>query len=223
MAKFSDIAKGRLLLSEPVDVPLPHVVDEDGKPIVLHLRFRVLTPLEASNVLAAARGYAKSQGVESPEVGEPIYEEARRVETLAAGCVDVDAKDGSEPPYFDGGAQQIRDSKKLTSDVVHFLYELHEVWSEEHSLQKSALYDKNAFEHVVQEAALGNLRPFFELRPAARSSCFASTASQLETLRRDKLLSSPDSTATTTAPRPEGEAAAADVQTNHHGGSIDPV
>lgn len=203
--KFSDVVKGRLALSPVFDVALHHALDDKGEPLKLSMRFRVLAPFEATAALGGALAAAKAQGVEKPEAGDPIYDEEFRVETLAIACVDPETKDGEEPRRYFDSADEIRKASALTPDVIHFLFEMHELWVDQCSLQKNALYNETAFERVLEEAALGNVRPFLELRPGARWSCFAFSARQRRDLLKARSSSSSDSDASTkseSAPKP---------------------
>lgn len=73
--------------------------------------------------LQRAREFAIARGVADPKEGEPIYELALAVETLALACVDPDAPTS---PFFDGGSAQIR--AHLDRDRILYLYETLTAW-----------------------------------------------------------------------------------------------
>ncbi len=159
---------------------------------------RPLTPFEHASVLTAARADAKEAGVESPEDGEPIYELAREIHTLAFGVMDTDAPDS---PFFDGGAAQIRASKFLTRDAIAFLYALWERWDDECSIRKGHLTNADVMA-IVKEASVGNAGPFFALRPGAQWSCMRITAALLVDSQKPKWSSSAPSQP---SPSPQSE------------------
>lgn len=159
MAKFSELVAGTRALSDPETV-------EIAPGVSITVRFRPLAPFESSAVLSAALADAKAAGVSDPEAGEPIYEASRAIHSIALGLCDAESPKDPKP-YFDGGAEQIKQSRLLTLDVVAYLFELWQQWSDSCSLQKSTL-DEMTFARIMEEAAVGNARPFFALRPGAR-------------------------------------------------------
>lgn len=180
MAKFSDIIDGTLARKR-------ETAEIGGAPREFDVR--PLAPFEAAAVLSSARADAIAAGVESPEDGEPIYELAREIHTLAFGVVDADSPHHAPAPFFDGGAAQIRASKFLTRDAISFLYALWERHDEACSLRKGIITEADVA-RIVEEASVGNGLPFFGLGPGAQWSCFRITAAQLVASRKLKLRSS---------------------------------
>ena len=173
MAKFSDLIEGTLARKT-------ETADIGGAPRTFDVR--PLTPFEHASVLTSARADAKEAGVDSPDDGEPIYELAREIHTLAFGVMDTDAPDS---PFFDGGAEQIRASKLLTRDAIAFIYSLWERWDDECSIRKGFLTEAD-LTRVIEEASVGNAGPFFALRPGAQWSCMRITAARLLDSRKIK-------------------------------------
>jgi len=196
MAKFSDLVAGSRALSDPETV-------EIAPGVSITFCCRVLTPFEAISMLSSARADAKAAGVDEPEAGEPIYEAARAKHTIALGLVDPDStKDEDPKPFFDGGLKQIEHSKKLTNDVIAYLFELWEHWNESVSLQKTML-DEKTFARIMEEAAVGNARPFFALRPGVRWNFTRTLAARHVNLLKSRSHSSPGSQETTHPQQPE--------------------
>jgi len=98
-------------------------------------------------VLQRAREFAIARGVAEPKEGEPLYELALAVESLAIACVDPD--DGSKP-FFDGGAAQIR--AHLDRDRILYLYETLTTWQASFSPREHKL-DWPTFVATVYELA----------------------------------------------------------------------
>lgn len=178
MPKFSDIVAGTRALSDPQTV-------EIAPGVTITVRFRVLAPFESSSVLSAARAEAKAQGVDEPEVGEPLYEAAFKAHTLAFAIVDPDSKADDPKPYFDGGVEQVKHSKLLTDDVIAYLFELWELWRDSVSLQKVML-DEVTFGRVMEAAGISDARPFLGLRPGARWNFTRTLAARHMSLLRSR-------------------------------------
>jgi hypothetical protein len=192
--KFSDIAAGTRALSDAKTV-------EIAPGVTITVKFRRLAPFESGQVLSAARADAKAAGVESPEPGDEIYERERAVHTLAYGVVDPDDKSETPTPFFDGGPEQIRHHKLMTDDVIEYLYELWELWADSVSLQKMML-DETAFARVMEEAAVGNARPFLELRRGQQWNCIRTMAARHLSLLRLRSPSGSGSLAMSPSPLP---------------------
>ncbi len=178
MPAFSSIVAGTQHLSDPETV-------EIAPGVSITFRMRPLAPFETIAVLSAARGEAKAQGVDDPDAGEPIYELAREIHTLAFGLVDADSKSDDPKPFFDGGAAQVRGSKLLTNDAIGYLFALWEHWYETVSLQKGEL-NEIEYNRVMQEVGVGNARPFLRLRQGARWNFTRTTVARLLNLRLSK-------------------------------------
>jgi len=119
-------------------------------------------------VLQRAREFAQARGVAEPKEGEPIYELALSVETLALACVDPD--DGTRP-FFDGGSPQIL--ANLDRDRILYLYETLTTWQASFSPREHGL-DWGTFVAKVYELATAEEAdadaPFARWAPATRGS-----------------------------------------------------
>lgn len=98
-------------------------------------------------VLQRAREFAIARGVAEPREGEPIYELALAVESLAIACVDPD---DAARPFFDGGSAQIR--AHLDRDRILYLYETLAAWQATFSPRERTI-DWPAFVAKVYELA----------------------------------------------------------------------
>lgn len=104
--KFSEIVKG---VRQDEVIELPHYIGQppDAKP--LECAVRALNDIEEERVLAAAVRRAKSQGADKAEPGDPLYDLALMVETIAIACLDKDSPTESRQPFFDKGSDQVRE------------------------------------------------------------------------------------------------------------------
>ncbi|HEY1956694.1 MAG TPA: hypothetical protein VGH28_13835 [Polyangiaceae bacterium] len=192
MAKFSDIVAGTRAFSEPETI-------EIAPDVKITIRFRCLTPVEAQGVYGAARAEAKGLGVEAPEFGEPIYDCAIAKHTIAVALVDPDSKPGEPLPFFDGGIRQVEQSKLLTTDVIAYLFELWQAYSESVSIQKDDL-NETTFGRILEEASVGNLRPFLRRRRGSQLNFTRSLAARHVSLLRSNWPSTSGSTPTPATP-----------------------
>ena len=141
---------------------------------------RVMTGLEIAQVLREARKTAKDAGVENPQQGDPIYDLAVAVHTLAVSCVDPDAP---TEPFFDGGPQQILESPHLGRDGIVYLHELQENWQELCSPQAHRI-DVEELDAMLDELAGPEGWHFFvTLRPGMRWSFMRTMAALLVSYR----------------------------------------
>lgn len=210
MPKFSDIVGGTHAFSDVQKVEIAPGVE------LPPFRMRALAPFETIAVLSSARADAKAAGVDDPDAGEPIYEAAREIHTLAYALVDDDSKLDAPSQYFERGAETIRASRLLTMDAIAYLFALWEHWYETVSLQKSELSEVE-FGRIMQEAAVGNARPFLEKRRGTQWSFTRTLAARHLTLLRSKSDSFSGPSATTSPDRMtalEESAAPADEDTN---------
>lgn len=123
MGKFSSIVKGTRA-TKAIEIPAPVDAAASGEPRQCLLR--PLNGVEEGMALERARADAVKGGVAKPSVGEPEYDLALMVHTIALGCVDPDAP---TELYFDGGADQIRAS--FGREAIALLYAQHEHWQDE--------------------------------------------------------------------------------------------
>lgn len=123
MAKFSSIVRGTRQ-TKPIDVPPPidaQATDEPRKCLL-----RPLNGTEEGLALVRAREDAIRAGVTKPAIGEPEYDLALQIHTIALGCVDVD---DPKALYFDGGAEQVRES--FGREAIALLYAVLDAWQDE--------------------------------------------------------------------------------------------
>lgn len=171
---------------QPADAPPESVaVDHDH----VSVDVRVLNGDEEATALRRARDWAIAQGIEKPAAGEPLYDLAVMVETLALACVDVDSPESEPVPFFES-AEQIR--KYLDRERIAFLFSHYEVWQDECSPQVSKLGMDRFYDVVLQAANSADPSdPFVRLRPGTAAICFRTMASLL--VRSQALKSSPGS------------------------------
>lgn len=97
MPKFSDVPE-----VQPATEPVTFTTI---KGVEVNALVRHLMAEQEGEILAAARIFAKTNGVENPRQDDPIYLLGLMVATVQIGVVDPDAP---SEPFFDGGAPQIR-------------------------------------------------------------------------------------------------------------------
>jgi hypothetical protein len=116
--QFSKIVRGKRQ-DEVVDLP-PYIGQpEDVPPIKSAVR--ALDALEEERALEAAAARAKSKGAKS-EPGDPIYDFALMVETIAIGYCDSESPPEARRPIFDGGPDQVREF--FGREAITLLYEM---------------------------------------------------------------------------------------------------
>lgn len=140
MAKFFAIARGART-ERAWELP-PPLSSEEGVPCIL----RPLNGLEEEEVLTAARQRAKAQGVEEPRPGEPIYDLALMVETIAVAVRDPDSPRGDRQPMFDG-PDEVR--REYGREAIAYVYEVHQTLQDEASPQLSKLDPKGYVEAIA--------------------------------------------------------------------------
>jgi hypothetical protein len=110
--RFSDVVHGARAV-RAVALHLP-----GGR--VLRCGVRPLHPeVEEPVVTAEARQRASDDGAK-PHPGDPIFEGWLQALTLARACVDLDAGDGTQQPFFDEGIEQIL--RHLDRETIRNLY-----------------------------------------------------------------------------------------------------
>ena len=160
MAKFADVCAG-IRARKPILLPLPGAqidsatgewVAEEGKTVPLDIR--ALREDEYQDVLTFAMKWAKKHGLESPEDGDPLYERAKMIQTLALTCIDKDSPKNAPAPFFDGGFEQIRTSEIMTPEVIGYLYLQQQLWQDEISPLKK---DMTPAEFLAAAAAMAQV------------------------------------------------------------------
>lgn len=117
--KFSEIARGTRSDCE-IELPRYDGQGDDAEPI--RAPVRALNGIEEGMALSAARRHAIAEGVDAPATGEPIYDLALMVETIAIAVLDPESAKDARTPLFDGGPKQIR--KWYGREAIALIYEL---------------------------------------------------------------------------------------------------
>lgn len=158
MSKFSEISKGTFARRR---------IELDVNGTKTPIDVRVLTPQEEADVLAQATAFARTRGVERPDEGDTLFDLGRWIYTAAIACVDVDSPENGPRPFFDGGVEQIINSKAITRTHLAYIFEHHELWQDECSPYEKKLNADELlqFAHRIAE---GDIHPFVALPPATR-------------------------------------------------------
>lgn len=137
MAKFSSLTQGASARArKKIVFPLPgarwspEASGWEGPTVDVDVR--VLTPGEDEEVLRRAHAEAKTGGVEHPAEGEPIYDRAIVVNTVALALVDHESPETAPAPFF-ASADEIRASTLMSTEVLLYLMEQQELWQDERS------------------------------------------------------------------------------------------
>jgi len=121
--KFSQISKGTRA-EQQVTLPPP-----DGTEAPIPSLVRALNGTEEGAALEHARAYAKARGVAEPRPGEPLYDLALMVETVAVAYLDPESPAAAREPLFDGGPDQLR--QHYGREAITYLYEIQQAWQDE--------------------------------------------------------------------------------------------
>lgn len=195
MAKFSEVAAG-IRARRPAKLPLPgaSVDDATGEWIgpTQDLEVRPLNEGEYGDVIAKALAFAKSKGLDAPEDGDPIYDRAKMLFTLAIACIDKDSPAEKPAPFFDGGVPQILGSEIMTPEVVAYLYEVQQIIQDDVAPMKKDLSPAD-FMAAALKTAQGNMAFFVNSRLAVRWNFVRFLASLYISSLANKLPSSPPS------------------------------
>lgn len=143
--------------------------------------FRPLSVAEEMGAEADAIKACKAVGAEA-KTGQPIYEAARMVAILVAGCLDPDSPAGdARAPLFDGGSAQV--CAELDTDTIGLLYEQHQVWQEQCSPSFRQKTDGQLFQ-IAKALAEDEHDPlaFLRLSPKTRLTCAIFMAALLRKL-----------------------------------------
>src|SRR6266566_8978362 len=122
MAKFSKVVLGKRAEKE---VSLPSV---DGGDETYPAVMRPLDGLEEEDALVRARARAIAKGIENPKLGEPIYDMALMVETIAVSVLDIESPKDNREPFFDEGPEQVR---AYGREAISYIYQLQQTWQDE--------------------------------------------------------------------------------------------
>lgn len=142
MPKFSSIVRGK---RAEKDIMMPPVDGGDGSEVPALVV--ALDGIEEEEVLVRARERAIAHGIKEPKVGEPIYDLALMVETLAVAVLDVDSPVDNRQPFFDGGSDNVRSYGR---EAIAYLYQLQQMWQEEVSPTVSKLDAAGTIDAMVK-------------------------------------------------------------------------
>lgn len=179
MATLSTIAKGtraRKAIPFPLSNARPdpkNVSGWIGDTIMVDVR--PLSSHEEVEILQSARAWAKDHGEIDPKDGEPLYDYAVQLFTVAAGTVDHDSAENDPKPFCDGGVPGILKRDDLTREHIAYLHAWVRQWHDECSPRALQLNAEQYLE-TVSETASGNMLPFLRLRPGTQWLLFRSTA-----------------------------------------------
>lgn len=185
--KFSAVVRG-VTGGEPVEIP--NAKTALGADVIA--RARPLSQFEEEEVISSAMADARGGGSESPKLGDPLYDAAVMVHTVAIGYVDPDSKDDAPEPFFDGGAAQVR--KAFGPDEIAYLYERQQAAQGAASPSIQRATPEQLWEITLAIAAGkrdDGRDPFISLSPALRVSWARISARQLVDLLEHKSTSGP--------------------------------
>ena len=154
----------------------------DGKPVTLIVR--PLTGTEESDALRRGFEFAIQEGNPKPCAGDPLYDLGMMVHTLVLGCLDPDSPADDRQPFFDGGAPQVL--KLLGREIIHFVYQRHELWQDECSPYARNLSATELLAKVQEVASSTDDAPFSRMSPATRWLFTRTTARLLLDSREGK-------------------------------------
>jgi hypothetical protein len=141
MAKFSKVVLGTRAEKE-VKIPAVDGGEESYTALV-----RPLDGLEEEEVLVRARSRAIEKGLTEPRLGEPIYDMALMVETIAVGVLDIESPKDARQPFFDEGAEQVRQA--YGREAISYIYQLQQTWQDEVSPTLLKLDSKATVEAMI--------------------------------------------------------------------------
>jgi hypothetical protein len=177
--KFADLLKGTKA-RKTVEFPRQATVLDTEKVPGIEIDLVVLTGEQESEALKRARAFAVKNGVESPQLGEPIYDLGLMVETLALAVIDHDSP-ADAPARFFASADEIL--KHLDRERIVYLYTLQQTYQDALSPTLGHLTEEQVIETVIRFADEEDpYVPFEKLRPTILGSCFLSMARQLRGL-----------------------------------------
>ena len=153
---------------------------------------RVLLPGEFAVVLELALAFAKARGEDKPDPDtSPIYNLGMQIYTLAAATVDPDEPrnaDGSDRLFFganvEAAAKNIQSCEHLTRDVLSYLAQQWELWSDQCNPQVSKIGESGVL--AIAEKAVADADFLALLRPGLLFSCFRTLAAEVVSLRQSK-------------------------------------
>ncbi len=194
MPTFGQLAKGKRA-RKTFDFPMPgtKVNFETGgfEGETIKVDVRPLSEPELFEVLDKSRAFAKARGVEQPEEGDPIYDEAIKLHTVALACIDSDSLVDAPAQFFDGGVSQILENDTLQREHIAFLYEQARLWQEECSPTRRNM-TRTEYTAALVRTAGGDMTDFLGMSPGQRWSFMRSMAAeQLILLARKSTSSSP--------------------------------
>lgn len=155
---------------------------EDSPAIKVGLR--VLSGVEAAEVLQKSRAFAIARGIAAPTEGDRLYDLAIQAHTLALACVDVDSPEKAREPFFDGGPDQIL--RELDVDRIAYIFERQMIWQDECSPSALKLSTKDAYAHITRTVVSSDDLPFSQMSRGLQWTLFRFMGSQLLNYLADK-------------------------------------
>jgi hypothetical protein len=200
--RFAEVVRGT---RADVAAELPRFDGQPEEMPPIKAAVRALNGVEEDAILVAAMNHAKAQGVAEPKSGEPIYDFALMVETVAAAYVDPDSPVNDRVKMFDS-VDLVR--KWYGREAIAYLYEV-----QQHHQDKVAptALRLSPIEYAIGAEVLGGeseteaLSFFFKLRPGLRWNLLRTLAVQRMSLLAPKStpgLTSEASSQTESEPQP---------------------
>lgn len=189
--KLRELAQGTRAVN-PVELPLANVAERKAEgadqppPDSVRVGVRCISGEETADILAAARAFAKSRGVDDPGNGEPLYDLGLQVHTLLVAVVDLDhPQPESQSARFFDSVDQILQSPLIGRDGIQYLYEAWDTWQAITSPQADTL-DLPGMTSVLADLAKAEeegdrpkaLSIYLRLAPGLRVSLLLFTAAQ---------------------------------------------
>ena len=214
MAKLSSLSQGASARArKKVVFPLPGArwsPEEAGwEGATVDVDVMVLSPGEDEEVLRRAHADAKAAGIDKPTEGEPVYDRAILVHTVALAFVDHESPEASPAPFF-ASHEEVRTSSLMSTEVLLYLMEQQELWQDERSPRLKDLTPAEFLATLVGVAG-GNAGFFVGQRPGTQwlfTRTLAERHLTLLTPTSDDGSSSPEETPSSPPSTPSPEPAA---------------
>jgi hypothetical protein len=137
-------------------------IEMEIRGVVFPFALRPLTGTEEGDALARATEYATEKKAAKVESGNPLFDLALMLESLAIACVDVDSPKDARAPCF-SSAREIADA--LDGEQIAWLYARYEIWQAECSPSKRARTGADLVKLLVDVVEADDDLPFSQARP----------------------------------------------------------
>lgn len=204
MSRFEQILRGQKA-RKTIEFPAPLGATPDQGEVLVDLV--VLNGHEEAEAIAAARAYAKKNGVEEPREGDPHFDLGLMVHTLVRACVEHAEPGFSSFEYFfamEPGSKDFAAMAALVLDGmdrerITYVYQLHQVWQEECSPWGKGDTEDQIVAKLQSLRGVGDPSlPFKLWRPATVGSLLLSLVNRLSHLLPDR--SEPGSSSGSSSP-----------------------